>query len=335
MVVVSHFGQSAFGAFGFWGVELFFGLSGFLIGQIIWRNFAEGESWNFKRIFNFWSRRWWRTLPNYYLFFGVTLLIAYINHQGIPSIGRLTDYLWFGQSLTTFYWGFYVVAWSLCVEEWFYFLFPLVLWIFSKAGLSRKATFACALALFFIASMIARYIFIANGQGDALRTITFSRLDSIACGVLVSFILAVIDPSLIWKRLSAAAGIILAMAPVVCMFISHKPFDTLIQNPIVLLIVPLGFALTLPAMNLLKAPAGGLNFISGIVKSLSLWSYSIYLSHLAIMWQVYYIMNRYRSHGYVNFLSKIIGLAMVLLVSSQLFKYFEKPLTEKRPAEIK
>jgi len=334
MVVVSHFVQSAFGNLGFWGVELFFALSGFLIGQIIWRSFSEGGRCSFKRIFNFWSRRWWRTLPNYYLFFLFAIGVAYINKQGVPALSRLTDYLWFGQNLTNFYWEFYVVAWSLCIEEWFYFLFPLVLFVLSLAPFSGKTKFICALAIFFIGSMIMRYVLISNGHGNALRTITFSRLDSIACGVTMSFILVNFDVKQVWKNFGVLLGMVFVVSPVVYARILHIPFDDAIQNPIILLLTPLGFALMLPVAANLKEPAFGKKFIIPVVKNLSLWSYSIYLSHLTIMWQIYYVMNNYRSHGYINFLSKVIGLVIVLLVSSALYKYFEKPLTERRPAEI-
>ena len=49
------------------GVELFFVLSGFLIGGILIKNFQKTNSFGIKEIYNFWIRRWFRTLPNYYL----------------------------------------------------------------------------------------------------------------------------------------------------------------------------------------------------------------------------------------------------------------------------
>jgi peptidoglycan/LPS O-acetylase OafA/YrhL len=41
---------------GFFGVELFFALSGYLLGQIMWRIFDKGTSP--EMVFNFWQRRW-------------------------------------------------------------------------------------------------------------------------------------------------------------------------------------------------------------------------------------------------------------------------------------
>ncbi|RYY95852.1 MAG: acyltransferase, partial [Chitinophagaceae bacterium] len=57
--------QWFFGATAFWGVELFFVLSGFLIGRILLRLFDKAHV-SAASIRVFWIRRWLRTLPNYY-----------------------------------------------------------------------------------------------------------------------------------------------------------------------------------------------------------------------------------------------------------------------------
>ena len=47
------------------GVGLFFVLSGFLIGTILIKDFLK-YGISFSTLLNFWKRRWFRTLPNYY-----------------------------------------------------------------------------------------------------------------------------------------------------------------------------------------------------------------------------------------------------------------------------
>src|SRR5512143_1796269 len=54
------------------GVELFFVLSGFLIGAILARQAEIGRL----QVGRFWVRRWLRTLPNYYLFLAINILLA-------------------------------------------------------------------------------------------------------------------------------------------------------------------------------------------------------------------------------------------------------------------
>jgi len=68
LVLVTHFSK-ANENFDFLGVEIFFSLSGFLIVNILWRNLGLQSRLSMNSVFNFWCRRWYRTLPNYYLFF--------------------------------------------------------------------------------------------------------------------------------------------------------------------------------------------------------------------------------------------------------------------------
>ena len=53
------------------GVELFFVLSGFLIGGILATEAERGDL----DVRQFWIRRWLRTLPNYYLFLVLNLVL--------------------------------------------------------------------------------------------------------------------------------------------------------------------------------------------------------------------------------------------------------------------
>ena len=96
MVVCSHilwiypksnaFIPILFELFGFWGVELFFVLSGFLIGSILYKTFVN-ESFTLKSVFYFLKRRWFRTLPNYYLVLLLNILIAYFLGFSIENMG--------------------------------------------------------------------------------------------------------------------------------------------------------------------------------------------------------------------------------------------------------
>src|SRR5204863_1727576 len=68
VVLYPHFGEPLgfFGHGGFYGVELFFVLSGFLIGQILIR--AAGALGRAANVASFYVRRWFRTLPLFFLF---------------------------------------------------------------------------------------------------------------------------------------------------------------------------------------------------------------------------------------------------------------------------
>ena len=118
----------------FIGVEMFFVLSGFLIGRILLRSFDESPG--VKTLFGFWLRRWFRTLPNYYLF-----LIIYIFLYPAPGghYPDLMSFVFFFQNFAS--WrldGLFEISWSLAVEEWFYLLFPAVLLICRKTFRNRR-----------------------------------------------------------------------------------------------------------------------------------------------------------------------------------------------------
>lgn len=83
---------------------------------------------------DFWLRRWFRTIPNYYLFFLVNFLLAI---YGVTTDGYIFSPLWFSQNLA---WEeenrkFFGEAWSLALDEWFYLAMPIIVgisWLFLR-----------------------------------------------------------------------------------------------------------------------------------------------------------------------------------------------------------
>jgi peptidoglycan/LPS O-acetylase OafA/YrhL len=103
------------------GVDLFFVLSGWLLGrQLLGELAATGTI----RISQFLLRRWFRTLPAYY----AVLCALYVWYVGVRQTDSFDPtYLWFGQTYFSNM-AYFGVSWSLCVEEHFYLLIgPLLL----------------------------------------------------------------------------------------------------------------------------------------------------------------------------------------------------------------
>jgi peptidoglycan/LPS O-acetylase OafA/YrhL len=334
LVVLSHFAHTDFAILGFWGVELFFALSGYLIGQILWRNFSAAAEWKFSNIFNFWSRRWWRTLPNYYLFLALMIVFTIYTQGKLPGLPGIFKFIWFGQYLFNGNLDFFPVSWSLCIEEWFYMLFPLVLFVSSKIGFKKRGSFIVTLLVFFAGSLLVRFMLASNGMGFAIKTTTLARLDSIACGVMIAYLTTVIKWSHTAKLISFIGGAVLFSSPLFVAMFFKKDFNQVICDPTILLCVPMGFAFVLPLINLLQVPKGVFSFLSSYIRNLSLWSYSLYLIHLPLMFLMYSAMAGMRDNIYINFFSKIFSLLISVVLSYLLFRFYEVPFTKKRPNEI-
>lgn len=113
------------------GVSVFFVLSGFLIGNILIKDFLKNDI-NLRLILNFWKRRWYRTLPTYYLVMILVLLYQYLVNDIDITINDVLRRLFFIQNFYKQDDGFYKKfpeSWSLAIEEWFYILIPLIIFL--------------------------------------------------------------------------------------------------------------------------------------------------------------------------------------------------------------
>src|SRR5436190_11276706 len=175
------------------GVDLFFVLSGYLVGGILLR-YATSAAPSPRRLLDFCQRRWLRTLPNYYLFLVINIVLlsfgltrGMLNHSALYYFAFLQNLY---KPVDTFFWE----SWSLVIEEWFYLLFPILLfglmWLLRVAA--RRAFVITALA-FILFPMAMRFI-TAPGIDrvfDAelfIRKLVIHRLDTIGFGVLAAWV---------------------------------------------------------------------------------------------------------------------------------------------------
>ena len=155
------------------GVDLFFVLSGWLLGHVLVEELQKDKTINVVR---FLRRRWLRTLPAYYAVLVPTLLQAGLQQRllaaelsyGVFLQGYVFD------SLPVF-----GVSWSLCVEEHFYLVIaPLLLWI----GKSNSRGLLILFGLI-VCPMVARSMeWYENLQQSHVR------IDQCAAGVVLAFI---------------------------------------------------------------------------------------------------------------------------------------------------
>jgi peptidoglycan/LPS O-acetylase OafA/YrhL len=332
-VLLAHFAK-IFESVGFWGVELFFALSGYLIGKIIWKNYSANGNYSFNLVTNFWKRRWWRTIPNYWLFLLIMIGFQYIRNSNIVSYELIIKSVLFIQNFISREEGFYSVSWSLCIEEWFYLLFPLMLLILSFFKLSPKITYIICITIFIVVSIYLRKIFIINQVGHTLRGITLARLDAIVYGVAISFISIVLKNKPKIQYFMFSIGVLLLIFCIKQVHFSEILYDEIRSQQIYLMLAPLSFSLIIPIMEKIQMNYIQLKWFKKSVQNISLWSYSIYLSHIPVMFFSYYLTSNIRVNNTGNLASKLIGLVFTIFISAIIYQYFEKPLTDNRPNEI-
>ena len=112
------------GKFGWTGVDLFFILSGFLISTELFKELSKTGALSLK---NFYIKRSFRILPAYLLVVVIYFLFpAFHEREALSPLWRFLTFTQnFGLNIRQS--GTFSHVWSLCVEEQFYMVFPLVL----------------------------------------------------------------------------------------------------------------------------------------------------------------------------------------------------------------
>ncbi len=172
------------------GVDLFFLLSGWLLGSQLMRELKHTGS---IRLTRFWSRRWMRTLPAYY-----AVLLLTFGQQVLKGNYDLDwSFLWFGQNYFSAL-PYFTVSWSLCVEEHFY----LAIAPFSRTlfGLGRRG--GVLLGALVLLAPFAMRTFGLYGHIEQ----THVRYDACLAGVGLAAINVFLPRA--WQKLCAAAPLI-------------------------------------------------------------------------------------------------------------------------------
>lgn len=168
------------------GVDLFFVLSGFLITGILLDS-AHGERY-FR---NFYIRRVLRIFPLYYGFLALWLLVLplyytwpneYLSYSASPlwAWGYLTN---ISQSIHDHLqaaWPYTGHFWSLAIEEQFYLVWPVVVFLCSR----RNLMLTC-LALMTISPTV-RMMLAWDERCTTADVLTFARMDTLAMGALIA-----------------------------------------------------------------------------------------------------------------------------------------------------
>ena len=185
LVLLYHFFQTIFPG-GFFGVDVFFTFSGFLITALLIEEFSKNHEID---LIGFFRRRFYRIVPPVVLMVLVTMPFTFLVRQdyvaGIGGqiagvLGFMTNFyelLTGGSYESQFIPHLFVHNWSLAVEVHYYILWGLAVWFLSKQSKSngqlRGMVFLLSAAAFLISFFS---MFIGSLMASSYSTVYFSSL---------------------------------------------------------------------------------------------------------------------------------------------------------------
>lgn len=350
LVILCHYvGNPDHAALGFWinrsllaftigwsGVDLFFVLSGFLIGGILID--ARNSPHYFRA---FYMRRVFRILPIYCLWtalFAVSVILGLAFFPGAMGITssdllRVPVQLLFLQNIFIgmphYTWMWFVVTWSLAVEEQFYLIAPPLI-----RFLSKRALIAGLVATVILAPVLRFLLFRYWAPGTYLCAFFMPcRADTLSCGILLAFAWR---NARIRDRLSAHVVALQSALFVGLLGVSGLLWWLL--HPINIVTVTIGYSwlawfYSALLLTVLIHPAG---WLAAVMRWRSLaWlggiSYCVYLLHDAFNFFAHRVF--FHSDPLLQTPSELavtlLALLLTLALASLSWRFFEKPLIRR------
>lgn len=338
MAVVSS--KSTFGflsEIGWAGVDLFFVLSGYLIGNQLLFSIAHKKYFSLK---TFYIRRLLRTLPNYYF----VLALFYIFPLALS--GKETASIWqfltFTQNLSMRPGATFSHSWSLCIEEQFYLILPIaaILISYTKRSIGLGWLILCgAIGL----AMVARgMVWFNYGQNaitgsDFFQHIyysSFTRFDELLLGVALAmfknFHTQSYEKVLRYGNVLLVAGVV----SVGIMLYLMSQFLATDENGFNFWLTTFGYSLLAMSFSLLTLSALSPHSFLNRIKipgaaSIALWSYAIYLTHKPIFKLTVDPLNQLNINT-----DSYLGIAIIMVVSVLggwiLYRLVETPFMRMR-----
>lgn len=322
------------------GVDLFFVLSGYLIGGILLKQLIDKKtSWSF--FLNFWKRRWFRTLPNYFLILILNILLFLIIEHSLPK--DIFLYYLFFQNFAWKHPNFFTEAWSLSVEEYAYLLLPIIFYIGMTINKKWKApkfflwvtiSTIVALALIKLEYFFNNEVSSYKDWSTSFRKVVIYRLDSIYYGFLAAYCVK-LYPEFISRNKKGFLVFGLCLFAVLHIFIYM--FNLLPQNNMFFYTF---FYLQLLCISLIALFPNFIELKSqtpfkSIVLFVSTRSYAMYLVNYSL---ILLSLQRVFDLEETSVLSKVgllfFFLGICIIISNLIYVYFEKPILKYRDTKF-
>jgi peptidoglycan/LPS O-acetylase OafA/YrhL len=319
--------------YGIWGVDLFFVLSGFLITGILLQTRAHPSYFR-----NFYVRRTLRIFPLYYavlaVLFGALPMLPALYPAGLAESAAHEGWIWsyttnlylaLGKTWSLPYVGHF---WSLAVEEHFYLVWPVFVFLLSLDSLLGACVVGSVGAL-------ALRITLANlGAGSiAVLVLTPCRIDALCIGA----VLAVLQQRIGMPRLVSAAR--RAILPLAIVVLGLSTWNLLRATRVDVILPARGTALALFFAALVVTSIGasrssllGRVFASRALRFFGRYSYGLYVFHGIVAYAMFdrgvdrALAERSGTHmgGMIAFAVGGVAVSLAMAVAS--YELFEKRL---------
>jgi len=314
---------------GYIGVDIFFVVSGYLIGSIIFKELKLTNNFSF---FNFYERRLKRIIPALIILLLTCSLISFFIL--LPG-----DLLHFSNSVLSstffisnmFFWKTSVVysaiestnipllhTWSLSIEEQFYLMAPLFFFLIFKF-FSKKLLLILILISFLSFSLS---VFLSINSPGFNFFILFSRAWELSLGTILSFIEVFLPKK---KKINYSEKL-LTIVSVLILLIYFFSISDKTYHPSVITFFPVLGCFFLIYYTRDKSCLVKKILSSKIFVFLGLMSYSLYLWHYPIL--VYF--KKFGFDKNTNIISVLFILSVVFLISSLSYFFIEKPFRSQK-----
>jgi peptidoglycan/LPS O-acetylase OafA/YrhL len=311
----------------YFGIPMFFVLSGYLIGGIL---FSTRNREGFFRVY--YGHRVLRILPVYYL--SLLIIACVYIFLKFPLGFHFWAYFLFIQNLLPVIQGqsgplLMIHFWTLATEEQFYLLWPLVVWFFPQRKKLSMIAAALIVAIFVIRAASSHFV----PAPQILEYWSIARADGILLGVLLAL---VINQSMVVKIKPYAKWIALFGILVASLWASWKGAQWPKSFPGAELLIPwINFSAVAIVIAVLEEGSWLDRFCS---QRWLCWfgrrSYSLYIFHLIYARLFVRSLTPFLSqripHTFAVLLSTAIAFSLTVLLSMLSYWLIEKPAQRVR-----
>jgi peptidoglycan/LPS O-acetylase OafA/YrhL len=307
------------------GVDLFFVLSGFLLGGILIKN-KTSESY-FK---TFYIRRICRIFPIYFL--SLLLILAII----FSGYGQTTEW---GKTEGVPFWSYFTFTqnvfmgihstlgnrwlshtWSLALEEQFYLILPLLIYFLNTRALLIVLSIAIA------ASPIFRYY--SNNWYEAFNFL-YCRFDALFTGVICAYLFQNEHSKAFIVRKRKLLELFLIFFSLVIILLSIKKITTpyYLENSLLSITYCILLLIILTNENKIFSNL----FSNVILTKIGVISFGLYLFHQPVSGLVHYFFFQHEPqiNSYAQLIATAFSLAISIVLAGLSYRFIEKPIINR------